>query len=47
MKVIPIPKGRGAGSQPDPRYLSTSREAFDDGWGTADEPLPPLPTTVT
>lgn len=47
MKIIPIPKGRGAGSQPDPRYLAATREAYDDGWGTADEPLPPLPTTVT
>jgi DNA repair photolyase len=47
MKVIPIRKGRGAGSQPDPRYVATAREAFDDGWGTADEPMPPLSTTVT
>jgi DNA repair photolyase len=47
MKVMPIHKGRGAGSKPDPRYLAATREAFDDGWGTADEPVPPLSTTVT
>ncbi|HTT07974.1 MAG TPA: PA0069 family radical SAM protein [Gammaproteobacteria bacterium] len=47
MKVIPVRKGRGAGSQPDPRYLSATREVFDDGWGTADESAPPLSTKVT
>lgn len=39
-------KGRGAGSNPDPRYLERSREAWDDGWGS-DEAAPPLRTTVT
>ncbi len=40
-------KGRGATYRPDPRYLSETREAFDDGWGTADEEAPPLRTSVT
>lgn len=40
-------RGRGALTQPDPRYLATSREQFDDGWGSGDEDAPPLHTTVT
>ncbi|MGE0484700.1 MAG: PA0069 family radical SAM protein [Gammaproteobacteria bacterium] len=41
------PKGRGASFRPDPRYGELGREAFDDGWGSADEAPPPLRTTVT
>lgn len=40
-------KGRGSNLSPDPRYGSTTREAFDDGWGTTDEDVPALRTTVT
>src|SRR5690606_3274685 len=29
------------------RYEPLSREAFDDGWGSLDEPPPPLRTQVT
>jgi DNA repair photolyase len=29
------------------RYEAEQRTGFDDGWGTADEPAPPLTTTVT
>ena len=39
-------KGRGAASNPSCRYESTSRVACDDGWGSLDEELPPLATTV-
>jgi DNA repair photolyase len=46
-------KGRGAGINPEGRFETMVREAFDDGWGQppaageADEPLPPLKTYVT
>ncbi len=40
-------KGRGATLQIEGRFESATRERFDDGWGTADEELPPLKTTVT
>lgn len=40
-------RGRGAPGQPANRYAAEQREALDDGWGIADEPLPPLETTVT
>ena len=40
-------KGRGAVSNPTGRFEPERRVAFDDGWGTADEPPPPLRTTVT
>lgn len=40
-------KGRGAGVSPDPRFLSESREDFDDGWGEDEVEPAPLPTTVT
>jgi DNA repair photolyase len=33
--------------QPANRYAAEHREALDDGWGIADEPLPSLATTVT
>ncbi len=38
--------GRGAVSNPEGRFETTRAELVDDGWGTIDEPLPPLPTTV-
>lgn len=40
-------RGRGSTFRPDPRYDPTEREAFDDGWGTADESAPALRTSVT
>ncbi len=40
------PHGRGAVSNPAGRYESRSSEACDDGWGTLDEPLPPLRTEL-
>lgn len=41
-------KGRGAVSNPAVRFESTTREAFDDGWGTLPDlaDLPPLPTVL-
>ncbi len=39
-------KGRGAISNRAGRFESLQVEAVDDGWGIADEPLPPLETTV-
>jgi DNA repair photolyase len=38
--------GRGAVSNPSGRFESTRAEAVDDGWGSLDEELPPLQTTV-
>src|SRR5690606_12135754 len=38
--------GRGAVSNPEGRFESTRTEVVDDGWGTIDEPLPPLETVV-
>jgi DNA repair photolyase len=38
--------GRGAVSNPAGRFESTHKEAVDDGWGSLDEELPPLQTTV-
>ncbi len=40
-------KGRGAASNPPPRYDSLVPIELDDGWGILDEDLPPLATTVT
>lgn len=43
-------KGRGAGLNPAIRFETTSRDAFDDGWGTLEAAfadMPPLPTTLT
>ncbi len=40
-------KGRGASSNADDRYAQQRREDFDDGWGTLDEVLPQLRTTVS
>ena len=42
-----VAKGRGATLQIEGRFESVARERFDDGWGTGDEELPPLRTTVT
>lgn len=39
-------KGRGAVSNPEGRFESRSRSAFDDGWDLPVEELPPLETTV-
>ncbi len=40
-------KGRGALSNATGRFEPTERIAIDDGWGSADEPAPPLATTLT
>jgi len=41
-------KGRGAGINPEGRFESVTREAFDDGWNTPpDDDLSPLRTHVT
>jgi DNA repair photolyase len=41
-------KGRGAGINPEGRFESVAREAFDDGWNTpSEDDLPPLKTHVT
>jgi DNA repair photolyase len=42
-----ITKGRGATLQIEGRFESVARERVDDGWGTAEEELPPFKTTVT
>jgi DNA repair photolyase len=39
-------KGRGAVSNRTGRFEALSVEPVDDGWGIADEPLPPLATQV-
>lgn len=39
-------KGRGAVSNRAGRFESLQVVATDDGWGIADEPLPPLETTI-
>ena len=41
-------KGRGAGINPEGRFETIEREAFDDGWTTTErDDLPPLKTQVT
>ncbi|HET9403945.1 MAG TPA: radical SAM protein, partial [Burkholderiales bacterium] len=40
-------KGRGAGINPEGRFEKVGREAFDDGWNTPEDELPPLKTHVT
>ena len=41
-------KGRGAGINPEGRFESVTREAFDDGWNTPPgDDLAPLKTLVT
>ncbi|HET6655695.1 MAG TPA: PA0069 family radical SAM protein [Gammaproteobacteria bacterium] len=42
----PPHKGRGAVSNPEGRFETRSAERIDDGWGSLDEALPPLATTV-
>ena len=42
-----VNRGRGATLQIEGRFENVAREHFDDGWGTADEEMPPLKTTVT
>ena len=42
-----VAKGRGATLQIEGRFESVARECVDDGWGAADEELPPFKTTVT
>jgi len=42
-----VAKGRGATLQIEGRFENVARERVDDGWGMADEPLPPFKTTVT
>lgn len=39
-------RGRAAGSNRDARYLSTTRENYDDGWTTVDEVPQQIRTTV-
>ena len=40
-------KGRGAGINPEGRFETQEREAFDDGWDTPEEgEPPPLKTQV-
>jgi hypothetical protein len=39
-------RGRGASSNYGPRYLPTTREVYDDGWGAEDEEPQALKTTV-
>jgi DNA repair photolyase len=40
-------RGRGAVSNRQGRFEVDERSRFDDGWGSLDEPVPPLETTVT
>ncbi len=40
-------RGRGAVGNPTGRFEREIRHAVDDGWGPADDDLPPLRTTVT
>lgn len=43
----PVPRpGRGAVSNPEGRFENTRTEFVDDGWGSLDEELPPLETSV-
>ncbi len=42
-----VTKGRGATLQIEGRFEAVARERVDDGWGMADEVLPPFKTTVT
>jgi len=50
MRMPPMTRrGRGAVSNPAPRYDTQAAEPFDDGWNTLDsfQDLPPLPTTLS
>ncbi|MBI3223360.1 MAG: PA0069 family radical SAM protein [Nitrosomonadales bacterium] len=42
-----VTKGRGATLQIEGRFEQVARERVDDGWGNADDLLPPFRTTVT
>jgi DNA repair photolyase len=42
-----IIKGRGTSLKPPGRFESRDTRRVDDGWGTVEEELPPLQTTVT
>jgi DNA repair photolyase len=42
-----VTRGRGATLQIEGRFESAVRERVDDGWGRADEELPPFKTMVT
>ncbi len=47
-RLADIPrKGRGAVGNPTGRFEREIRHAVDDGWGQAEDGLPPLRTTVT
>jgi DNA repair photolyase len=39
-------KGRGATFNPEGRFETQTRTAVDDGWGSLDEPLPPIETII-
>lgn len=41
-----VRRGRGAASNPAGRYATAHARAIDDGWGSLEEPLPALETTV-
>ncbi len=43
---VSLRKGRGAASNRSGRFEPHQRAAFDDGWGTVDEPPSPLRTVV-
>lgn len=45
-EAVPTTHGRGASTNPDNRFAEHRHEAFDDGWGTLDEPAPPLRTEL-
>lgn len=45
--MVEAAKGRGARSNTSGRFESESVEAFDDGWTSADDGVPPLRTTLT
>lgn len=47
MDTPPPIKGRAAQDNVEGRFSAWQRDAFDDGWGTVDEALPPLRTTVS
>jgi DNA repair photolyase len=40
-------KGRAALNNQQSRFVTEQKELIDDGWGTVDEPLTPLRTTLT
>lgn len=46
-KPLTPPRGRGATFNPEGRFASEVREAFDDGWGDLAEEPRQAPTTVT